>query len=50
MKYIIIAAIVLPLSILPVVVGDETASPLLRVICAVLEFILILTISIKLLV
>lgn len=50
MKYIVIAAIILPLSILPVVVSDENASPSLRVFCAVLEFIIILKISIKLLV
>ena len=48
MKYPVVAAVILSLAVLPVIISDEESSTVLRLLCAILEFMLFLMVSFKL--
>lgn len=48
MKYPVVTAVILSLAVLPVIISDEESSTVLRLLCAILEFMLFLMVSFKL--
>lgn len=48
MKYLMIAAMILSLAVLPAIISDEESSMVLRLLCAILEFMIFLMVSFKL--
>ena len=48
MKYFVVVVVILSLAVLPAIISDEESSTVLRLLCAILEFMLFLMVSFKL--